>query len=108
MKFDIQGMMQQAKKMQDEVESIKRNLDNMTVTADSGGGFVSATMTGNTRLVSIKISQEIIAQNDIAMIEDLVVAAVNKAIEKANQLSSDEMSKIKNMLPNIPGLNLGF
>jgi len=107
MKFDIQGVMQQAKKMQEEVENVKRELANKTVTAESGGGFVSAVMTGNNRLVSIKIAPELLGQNDISMIEDLVVAAVNRAIEKSSQLVSDEMSRVKSMLPSIPGLNLG-
>jgi DNA-binding YbaB/EbfC family protein len=107
MKFDIQGVMQQAKKMQEEVDNIKRGLANMTVSAESGGGFVSAVMTGDNRLVSIKIAPELFSQNDTTMIEDLVVAAVNKALEKSSQLAADEMSKVKSMLPNIPGLNLG-
>jgi nucleoid-associated protein EbfC len=108
MKFDIQGMMQQAKKMQEEVESIKNELANKTVTAESGGGFVTATMTGDNKLVSIKIATELLTQNDISMVEDLVVAAVNKAIDKVNELTSSDMGRLKNMMPSIPGLNLGL
>lgn len=107
MKFDIQSMMEQAKKMQDEVENIKRELSNKTVIAESGGGMVTAVMTGNNKLVSIKIAPELIAQGDIAMTEDLIVAAVNKAVEKAADLAGSDMGRIKNMMPNIPGLNLG-
>ncbi|MDT3740760.1 MAG: YbaB/EbfC family nucleoid-associated protein [Candidatus Kapabacteria bacterium] len=107
MNFDIKEVMQQAKKMQEEVELIKKELANKTVNAESGGGFVSATMTGTNKLVSIKIAPELLAQNDIAMIEDLIVAAVNKVHDKASQLASDDMDRIKKMMPSIPGLNLG-
>ena len=107
MKFDIQNVMQQAKKMQEEVENIKRELANKTVTAESGGGFVTATMTGANRLISIKIAPELILQNDVDMLEDLVVAAVNKAFDKAGELAQSDMGRIKNMIPSIPGLNLG-
>lgn len=107
MKFDIQNVLQQAKKMQEEAENIKRDLSSKTVTAESGGGFVTATMTGANKLVSIKIAPELLAQNDVAMVEDLVVAAVNKAIDKVNELVNSDMGKLKGMMPTIPGLNLG-
>ncbi|MBX3043810.1 MAG: YbaB/EbfC family nucleoid-associated protein [Candidatus Kapabacteria bacterium] len=107
MKFDIQNVMQQAKKMQEEVENIKRELANKTVSAESGGGFVTATMTGANKLVSIKIAPELLVQNDVAMMEDLIVAAVNKAIDKAGDLANQDMNRVKNMIPSIPGLNLG-
>jgi DNA-binding YbaB/EbfC family protein len=107
MKFDIQNVMQQAKKMQEEAENIKRELSNKIVTAESGGGFVTVTMTGSHKLVSIKVAPELITQNDVSMIEDLIVAAVNKAYTKADELANDDMSKLKSMLPSIPGINLG-
>lgn len=107
MKFDIQNIMQQAKKMQEEVENIKRELSSKTVTAESGGGFVVAEMTGAHELISIKIAPELIQQNDVKMIEDLIVAAVNKANLKATDLASNEMAKVKGMMPSVPGLNLG-
>ncbi len=107
MKFDIQNMMQQAKKIHEEAEKMKLELANKFVEAESGGGFVTAKMTGTNKLVSIKIAPELVAQNDMAMLEDLIVAAVNKALDKANDLATNELSKVRDMLPNIPGLNLG-
>jgi DNA-binding YbaB/EbfC family protein len=108
MKFDIQNILQQAQKVQEEMENIKNSLANKYVTAESGGGMVTAVMSGNNRLKSLKFAPELLAANDITMLEDLVVAAVNKALDKASEMTKEEMGKVKNMLPNVPGLNLNL
>jgi DNA-binding YbaB/EbfC family protein len=108
MKFDLQNVLQQAQKMQSEMETIKRELDSKTITSDAGGGMIIAQMTGAQRLVSIKISPELISNGDVSMIEDLVVAAVNKSLKVSAEYAASEMAKVQSMLPNIPGLNLGF
>ncbi|HPO62179.1 MAG TPA: YbaB/EbfC family nucleoid-associated protein [Candidatus Kapabacteria bacterium] len=100
----MQNMLEQAKKVQQEIERIKSEVNQKLVTAESGGGLVQVTMTGGNEIIKIKISNEIVNPDDIEMLEDLVVAAVNKATHEAQQMVSAEMSKVSNMLPNLPGL----
>jgi hypothetical protein len=106
MKFNMQSMMQQAQKVQEEMERVKKEIKNKTVSEESGGGMVSVTMNGANEITKMKISKEIVDAEDVEMLEDLVVAAVNKASKSAQEMSEQEMNKVAGMLPNIPGLNL--
>jgi hypothetical protein len=106
MKFNMQAMLEQAQKMQEEMEKIKREVNQKQVTAESGGGMVKVTMTGANQVVSINIAKEIINPDDAEMLEDLIVAAVNKATQSAAELAQQDMGRLTSMLPNIPGLNL--
>ncbi len=108
MKFDMQSLLEQAKKMQSEMENIKNVVAQKTVVGDSGGGMVVVTMNGANKVLSVKIAKEIVNPDDIQMLEDLVVAAVNRASDNAASMVQSEMSKMTSGLPNIPGLNLGF
>lgn len=108
MKMNMQNMMQQAQKFQEEMEKVKKEIAAKTVTADAGGGMVTVEMTGNNQVVSLKISKDAADANDMEMLEDLIIAAVNKATQEAAEMSEREMQKVTGMLPNIPGLNLGF
>ena len=104
----MQGMLKQIQKMQAEMEKIQNELGNKTVTEESGGGMVKATANGKKELISIVIDDEIAKSGDKEMLEDLVVAAVNKALESAGKMAEDEMASVtKGMIP--PGLNIpGF
>ncbi|MGE5681598.1 MAG: YbaB/EbfC family nucleoid-associated protein [Bacillota bacterium] len=108
MKGGMQGMLKQVQKMQAELEKVQSELGNKTVTEEAGGGMVKATANGKKELVSLQIDNEVISGGDKEMLEDLVVAAVNKALESANKMAEEEMSKVtKGMLP--PGMNIpGF
>lgn len=108
MKLDMQAMLQQAQKMQQEMARIKEEAKNKSIIAESGGGMVKVTMSGNQEILKIKISKEVVNTDDIEMLEDLIVAAVNKATHDTARLIQDEMGKLGGMLPNIPGLNLGL
>lgn len=108
MKFDIQSLMQQAQKMQDEMERTKRELSGKFVSAESGGGMVRVKISGSNELVELKISKEIVNPDDIEMLEDLVLAAVNIGLKKAQGLINEETGKVANMLPNIPGMNFNL
>lgn len=108
MKLDMQGLLQQAQKMQQEMEKMKAELASKTVVGESGGGMVSVTMNGANKVLNVKIAPELINPAEADILEDLVVAAVNKASDKAADLVSGEMNKMGSMMPNIPGLNLGF
>lgn len=108
MKGGMQGMLKQVQKMQEEMQRVQQELGNKTVTEEAGGGMIKATVNGNKELVTIEIDPQVINVDEKEILEDLVVAAVNKAIQSANKMSEEELSKVtKGLIPpglNIPGL----
>jgi len=94
----IQQMMKQAQQMQDRLQ---REMAAMTVQATSGGGMVTVTINGAKQLLSIAIDPEVVSKDEIEMLQDLIVAAVNDAQRKADEEMSKKMG---GMLP--PGLKL--
>lgn len=108
MKGGMQGMLKQVQKMQAEMQRVQSELGNKTVTEEAGGGMIKATANGNKDIISVEIDPQVINAEEKEILEDLVVAAVNKALQSAAKMAEDEMGKItKGMLP--PGLNLpGF
>ncbi len=108
MKGGMQGMLKQVQKMQEEMQKVQGQLGNITVSEEAGGGMIKATANGNKELVSVEIDPQVINPDEKDILEDLVVAAVNKALQSAAKLAEEEMAKVtKGMLP--PGLNIpGF
>lgn len=106
MQFDMQNMLNQVKKLQQEMEKKQGEVKNQVITADSGGGMVVVTMTGAARLTGVKIDKALIENNDIQMLEDLIVAAVNKAKDTVDKMLEDAVGGIASILPNLPGMNL--
>lgn len=108
MKGGMPGMMKQIQKLQDEMQKVQQQLGNKTVTEEAGGGMIKATANGNKELISVVIDPQVIDQNEKEILEDLVVAAVNKALASAAKLAEEEMAAVtKGMLP--PGMNIpGF
>ncbi len=108
MKGGMQNMLKQVQKMQAEMQKVQEGLVNLTVTEEAGGGMIKATANGNKEIISVIIDPQVISKDEKEILEDLVVAAVNKAIESATKLAEEEMAKVtKGMLPpgvNIPGL----
>jgi len=108
LKGGMQGMLKQVQKMQAEMQKVQSELGNLTVTEDSGGGMVKVTANGNKELISLVIDPQVIKSEDKEILEDLIVAAVNKAIQSASKMAEEELAKVtKGMIPpglNIPGL----
>lgn len=87
-------MMRQAQKMQQDIMKMQEELENQTYTATAGGGVVSATVSGKREVVSLKIDPDAVDPEDVEMLQDMVVAAVNEALRTAEDAASQSMSKI--------------
>jgi hypothetical protein len=95
--------MKQAQKMQEQLGRIQEELARRTVAASAGGGMVTVIANGRQEIISIKIAPEAVDPQEIAMLEDLVTAAVNEALRSARSLMEEEMKKITGGL-SIPGI----
>jgi DNA-binding YbaB/EbfC family protein len=96
-------MIRQAQQLQQRLMQAQEALEQETVEATSGGGVVTVTATGKQKVLSIRIDQAAVDPDDVAMLEDLVLAAVNEAMEKAQELASQRLGAITGGM-NIPGL----
>lgn len=96
-------MVQQIQQLQEEMARTQEALGDETVEVSVGGGVIKMVMTGHQRLESVTIQPDILDPDDVEMLQDLVVAAVNEAIERSQQLATDRMSALTGGL-NIPGL----
>ena len=104
---EMMQAMQQLQAMQQKMADAQAALENKTVTEETGGGIVRATMTGSQRLTKLEIKPEAIDASDTAMLEDLVITAVNKAIEASKAMAARDMEDAtRGMMPNIPGLGI--
>lgn len=101
--MNMNNLMKQAQQMQKRMLDIQEELATRTVEATVGGGMVTAVVNGQQELMSLTISPEIVDPDDIEMLEDLIVAAVNEARHQAQELMTQEMSKLTGGV-KIPGL----
>jgi len=101
--MDPQRMMRQVQKMQEEMEKAQAEVEQEVLTVSSGGGMVEVTITGGLEIQDIAIKPEVVDPEDVEMLQDLVIAAVNEAIQKAQELMSERMSAFTGGL-GIPGL----
>lgn len=97
-------LMDQAKRMQEQVKAMQEEMARKTVTADAGGGMVQATVNGKLELVKLKIDQAKIDLQDIELLEDVIIAAVHGAQNKAAEMMQEEMRKKAGQLGLPPGL----
>ncbi|MDQ7064613.1 MAG: YbaB/EbfC family nucleoid-associated protein [candidate division KSB1 bacterium] len=107
-KFNMGNLLKQAQQIQEQIQKIQEQLAEKRVEGTAGGGMVTAVANGKNEIVQIKIDPEVVDPKDIEMLEDLVVAAVNQALTRAQEMVSEEMSKVAGgLLPNMPsGFNL--
>ncbi len=96
-------MMKQVQKMQQQMKKMQEELEERTIEATAGGGAVKVVVNGKQEVLSIEISPEAVDPEDVEMLQDMVLAAVNEAIQKSQEMVQTEMQKITGGL-NIPGL----
>lgn len=105
--FDMMKMMGKMKEVQARMKEAQDNLGKLRASGESGGGMVKATVNGKRQLIALDIDPTLLKAEDKMVVQDLVVAAVNKAAEEADVLAKEEMRKsTEGLLPNIPGLDL--
>ena len=102
---NMANLMKQAQKMQRQMEEQAKEMETKEFTATAGGGAVEATVSGTKKVLSLKLDEEAVDPDDVEMLEDLLVAALNEALEKVDAESSSAMSKLTGgMGGGMPGL----
>ncbi|MCD6186984.1 MAG: YbaB/EbfC family nucleoid-associated protein [Desulfuromusa sp.] len=97
------NIMKQAQQMQAKIARVQQELEDKEVEASAGGGMVTARANGKQQLLELKIEKDVVDPEDIEMLQDLVLAAVNEAIKKSQEMIQEEMSKVTGGM-NIPGM----
>ncbi|MFP4091102.1 MAG: YbaB/EbfC family nucleoid-associated protein [Cyclobacteriaceae bacterium] len=106
--FDMNKMMEKVKEMQDKMKEAQDKLEHITATAEAGAGMVKATVNGKKQVVDIFVEEDIMKPEDKEVMQDLIVAAVNKALQEVDVKAKEEMKKsTEGFLPNIPGFDFG-
>ena len=100
------NLMKQAQQFQNKMAKLQEELGERTVEASAGGGMVTVVANGRQEIVSIEIEPEVVDPDDVEMLKDLILAAVNDALSRAKNMVNEEMGKLTHglNLPNIPGL----
>ena len=101
--MNMQQMMKQARKMQEQLAAAQENLKTQSVDASAGGGMVKATVNGEMELTSLTIDPDACDPEDVEMLQDTIMAAVNEAIRGVNELANKQMGAITGGM-NIPGM----
>ncbi len=100
---NMQKQLQQMQAMQRQMEQMQAELEEKEITTTSGGGAVSVTVNGKKEIVSLTLDKDVVDPDDVEMLQDLVMAAVNEAMRQIDEISNAEMGKLTGGL-NIPGL----
>ncbi|MBQ8207661.1 MAG: YbaB/EbfC family nucleoid-associated protein [Clostridia bacterium] len=100
---NMQAMLKQAQKMQDDMEALQAELDEREYDISAGGGVVNVKINGKKEILAIDIEPEIVDPDDVETLSDILVAAVNEAIKRVEETNSSEMQKVTGSL-GMPGL----
>jgi DNA-binding YbaB/EbfC family protein len=103
MKGNMNQMMKQVKKMQEQMMKAQEELGSKVVEGTAGGGVVTVTANGHKKVLSIEIKPEAVDPDDVEMLQDLVLAAINDALNKADEIANQDMGKFTGGM-NLPGL----
>ncbi len=107
MKGALGNIMQQAQKMQEDMQNVKKELAAIEVTGESGGGMVSILMTGTREVRKVSIDDALVG-DDKEMLEDLVAAAINDAVHKVSKIKKEKMTEVTSGMPLPPGFQMPF
>ncbi|MBW1650398.1 MAG: YbaB/EbfC family nucleoid-associated protein [Deltaproteobacteria bacterium] len=97
------NMLKEAQKLQSKMLRLQEELADETVEASAGGGMVKVTVNGRQQILNIAIEKEVVDPEDVEMLQDLIVAAINDALKKSNDIASEQMKGVTGGF-NIPGL----
>jgi hypothetical protein len=100
---NLGGLMKQAQKLQARMAELQEELGQRTVTAQAGGGMVEATVNGRQELLALRIDPEVANPDDVDMLQDLILAAVNEALNRSREMVAQEMGKLTGGM-SLPGL----
>lgn len=106
-KGDLGGLMKQMQQMQGKIQELHSEMEEMVIEGSAGGGMVKVECNGKNDLISVTIDPEVVNRDDVEMLQDLVVAAVNQARQKVSEAQAEKMSTLTGGL-SIPGMNLPF
>jgi len=101
--MNMEDLLKQAQQFQQKMGTIQEELSQKVVTGTAGGGMVTATVNGKGELIGLAIEQDIVNVDDVQMLQDLVLAAVNDGLNKARELGREEMGKLTGGM-NLPGM----
>ncbi len=104
MGFNMQKLMKQAQKMQNDMAKVQEELKTLEVEGVSGGGMVRVIANGSQEILSIAIDPQIVDPEDVEMLEDLVLAAVKDALSAAQAMAAEKMSKVTGAMGGLPGM----
>ncbi|PWJ44708.1 YbaB/EbfC family nucleoid-associated protein [Sediminitomix flava] len=106
--MDFMKMLGQMREVQAKLKEVQDNLVHVTADGEAGGGMVKATVNGKKQVIKLDIDPELCRPDDKEVLQDLIVAAINKALDEVEGLAQEELQKhTQGMMPNIPGMNFG-
>ncbi len=107
--FDMNNIMGKIQEAQESLKKAQEELVHVTASAEAGAGMVKATVNGHRKLIELTIDPDILKKEDQEMVQDLVIAATNKALEEIEDKIKEKLkSSTSGIIPNIPGMNFGF
>lgn len=106
--MDMMEILGKMKEVQSKLKEAQNNLQHITASGESGGGMISATVNGKKEVVDLVIDKELLNPAESDMLKDLLIAAINKALEAVDEKAKEEMKKqTQGFMPNIPGFDFG-